>query len=216
MPRFFLPATLLATMTLAGCSTIGTEPVANGERTRGGAIVGAMLGGFLGATSGDDQAERAIVGAGIGAALGATIGQGLDRQARDLEQRMGNPDVQIVNTGEALVVTMPQDILFDIDSAALRADLRADLRALAANLQDFPDTTVEVLGHTDNTGSAEHNQALSARRAAAVSAVLFEQGVASSRVRTIGRGENVPIATNLNEDGRRQNRRVEIIIRPVT
>jgi outer membrane protein OmpA-like peptidoglycan-associated protein len=110
---------------------------------------------------------------------------------------------------------MPQDILFNIDSTSLRPGLRRDLAVLANNLNDYPDTTVDILGHTDNTGTAEHNQNLSARRASAVAAVLRDAGVAPSRLRAFGRGEDEPVSSNLTAEGRRANRRVEIVIRPV-
>lgn len=210
-----LPLTLCAVLALSACDTMNSAPVANGERTQSGAIIGGMIGALAGAASSDnDQLERAVIGGALGAAAGAGIGQMLDRQARDLEASIGNDRVKIVNTGSELVVTMPQDILFATDSATLRPDLQSDLRALAANLQQYPNTTVDVIGHTDSTGEAGYNQELSTRRAGAVSAVLFSQGVSSARVRSYGRGEDLPIATNLTEDGKRQNRRVEIIIRP--
>ena len=110
---------------------------------------------------------------------------------------------------------MPEGILFDFDSAAIRAGLQSDLRALARNLQQYPNTTVDVVGHTDSEGSAEYNMDLSSRRAAAVAGVLLEQGVAPSRIRSYGRGESEPVATNLTPEGRQQNRRVEVIIRPI-
>ena len=122
--------------------------------------------------------------------------------------------ILIENTGSELIVTMPEGILFDVDSAAIRAGLQSDLRALASNLNQYPDTDVIVEGHTDNTGSAAYNQDLSTRRAQAVSGVLLEAGVAPFRVSSIGRGEDDPLATNLTPEGRQQNRRVEVIIRP--
>ena len=138
----------------------------------------------------------------------------MDRQAQELRSDLSNDQIKIENTGSELIVTMPEGILFDIDSAAIRASLQRDVRALAGNLQDYPDSTVDVIGHTDNTGSASYNQDLSARRAGAVAGVLLEAGVANFRVRSYGRGENEPVATNLTPEGRQQNRRVEIVIRP--
>ena len=126
----------------------------------------------------------------------------------------GRVEQGIVNTGDSLVVTMPQNILFATDSYAVRADLQDDLRAVASSLQRYPNSVVDVVGHTDNTGEAAYNQQLSQRRAQAVASVLTRSGVAGSRVRVIGRGEDQPIASNLTPDGRAQNRRVEIIIRP--
>jgi len=201
---------------LAGCMDPGPEPKNGNTRTQNGALIGAGLGALLGATheSGSDRVKNAAVGAAIGAGVGAIIGNQLDKQAAELRGSMSN-DVKIVNTGDRLVVTMPQDILFDVDSTYVRPDLRSDLGKLAANLRKYPNTTVDVIGHTDNTGAASYNQNLSSRRASAVAAVLMDSGVTPSRVRSYGRGEDEPIATNLTPEGRHQNRRVEIVIRPV-
>jgi outer membrane protein OmpA-like peptidoglycan-associated protein len=187
-----------------------------GERTQSGAIIGGMVGGFLGANASDENRLRnAALGAAAGAVAGGAIGATLDRQAQDLRGSLSNDQIMIRNTGNELIVTMPDGILFDIDSAAIRANLQSDIRALARNLQQYPDTTVDVIGHTDNTGSAGYNQDLSARRAQAVAGVLLEQGVSPARVRAFGRGESEPVASNLTPEGRQQNRRVEIIIRPI-
>ena len=203
----------IAALGLGACVPTNTDPNAN--RTRDGAIVGGMLGGFLGAVSNDDNRGRnAVLGAAAGAAVGGIVGNVLDRQAADLRGSLSNDQIQINNTGEELIVTMPGGILFDVDSAAIRPSLQADIRALANNLQQYPDSTVDVIGHTDNTGSASYNPDLSARRSSSVAGVLLEAGVDPWRVRSFGRGEQEPIADNLTETGRQQNRRVEIIIRP--
>ncbi len=187
----------------------------NQNRTRDGAVIGGMLGAFLGANADNDNRGRnALLGAAAGAAVGGAIGYSLDQQAADLRASMANEDIAIRNQGDYLQVTMPDGILFDTDSAAIRAGLQADLRAMARNLQQYPSSTVDVIGHTDNTGSAEYNQDLSARRASAVAGVLLEEGVDPARVRSFGRGEDEPVATNLTAEGRQQNRRVEVIIRP--
>jgi len=114
------------------------------------------------------------------------------------------------------VVTMPQDILFAIDSAQLSGNLQSDLAVLARHLDKYEDSNVQVIGHTDNTGAATYNLNLSRQRAAAVANTLISNGVASSRVTAIGRGEDQPVSSNLNAEGRAQNRRVEIIIIPFT
>ena len=218
MMQFKTPITLLVvgSFALTGCMDPGPEPANGNTRTQNGALIGAGLGALLGATheSGSDRFKNAAIGAALGAGAGALIGNALDKQAAELRGSMGN-DVKIVNTGDRLIVTMPQDILFNTDSALVRSDLRSDLRALASNLQSYPDTTVDVLGHTDNTGTAAYNQNLSSRRASAVATVLMDAGVAPSRIRSFGRGEDEPIASNLTPEGRHQNRRVEIVIRPV-
>ncbi|MGB5556444.1 MAG: OmpA family protein [Paracoccaceae bacterium] len=219
MTIFKVPAlaATAAILALTACTDVNTSTTNPKQRTAEGAGLGALAGATLGGIAADNRKERQrniILGGLAGAAVGAVIGGTLDQQAADLQRSIGNDRVTIVNTGNALIVTMPQDILFDVDSASLRADLRADLRALAKNLQDYPNSTVQVIGHTDNTGAAAYNQNLSARRASAVAGVLINRGVSAGRVIAIGRGETQPIASNLTPQGRAQNRRVEIVIRP--
>lgn len=211
------PITLLVvgSFALAGCMDPGPEPQNGNTRTQNGALIGAGIGALLGITkeSGSGRVKNAALGAAIGAGVGAIIGNQLDKQAAELRGSMGN-DVKVVNTGDRLVVTMPQDILFDTGSALVRSGLRSDLHTLALNLNRYPDTTIDVLGHTDNVGAASYNQNLSARRASAVASVLMDSGVRSSRLRSYGRGEDEPVATNQTASGRQQNRRVEIVILP--
>lgn len=204
-----IPALLMTSslLVLTACTGVPQDR----QRLATGAAAGALVGAAIGAT---ESRDKAAIGALVGAAVGGAIGDALDRQARALEADIGNDQVKIVNTGSELVVTMPQDILFAVNSAALQPTLQSDLGALARNLLDYPDTTVQVIGHTDNTGSAAFNQDLSQRRASAVSSVLLQNGVPSSRVVAFGRGEDQPVASNLDEAGRAQNRRVEIIITP--
>jgi len=199
---------------LTACVNPNAYPNDPNARTRNGAIAGALLGGAFGLTrKGHGKLLNGVVGAGVGAAIGGAIGAGLDKQAAELRGSM-NSNVRIVNTGSELVVTMSEDILFATDSAVVRPDLKPELRALAQNLQRYPDTTVEVVGHTDNTGPAAYNQRLSTRRAVSVADELIANGVAPRRVRAYGRGEDEPIAANATAAGRARNRRVEFIIRP--
>jgi outer membrane protein OmpA-like peptidoglycan-associated protein len=145
--------------------------------------------------------------------VGGAIGQQLDRQKAELDQGFTN-DIDVINTGSELIVRMPNGILFDVDSAALRPQVQSDLNVLAGNLLRYPNSTIFVVGHTDNTGSAAHNQQLSQRRAQSVASVLMAGGVAPGRIIATGRGEDQPIASNLTPEGRQANRRVEITIRP--
>jgi outer membrane protein OmpA-like peptidoglycan-associated protein len=178
------------------------------------------MGGLIGAIAGmemsskGDRKKGAIVGAIVGAAAGNAIGQTLDEQAADLRRDLNNNQVNVTNTGSELIVTMPQDILFALDSAAVRSDLRRDLGVVAGNLQAYPNSTISIEGHTDNTGTANYNRILSQRRANAVADILVNNGVPPARLYAVGRGENEPVASNLSATGRAQNRRVEIVIRP--
>ncbi|SPF79411.1 OmpA family protein [Pseudoprimorskyibacter insulae] len=220
MIRARIPLTVvtLSVLTLTACSQPAYQPNPQpATKTQKGALLGGAIGGLLGAMSGDNGAEKrqnAIKGAIIGAAGGAIIGNQLDKQEADLRNQLGNDNVTIQNTGDRLIVTMPQDILFATDSATLRPDLTRDLRTVAQNLIAYPDTTVQVIGHTDNTGDATYNQNLSVSRARSVANVLVGEGVQSYRVQAFGRGESQPVASNLTPEGRQQNRRVEIVILP--
>ena len=211
-PLVIASATLLG---LAACAP-GTQTVAGGPKATTGAVTGALVGAAIGAnTSGSSRLAQAAAGAVIGGALGGAIGSALDRQAADLQGSVSN-QTKVVNNGTSLTVTMPQDILFATNSAALRPDLQRDLNAVATNLLNYPDSTIEIVGHTDNTGTAALNQDLSQRRAGAVADQLRAAGVPSRRIVAIGRGEDFPIASNLTPEGRALNRRVEIVIRPTS
>lgn len=205
--------TLGATLLLSAC----TDPEYAGidrTNTKQGAAIGAAVGGIFGALVSDNKAGGAVRGAAIGAGVGALIGDDLDKQEADLRRDLGNNNVQITNTGDRLIVTLPQDILFATDSSTVRSDLQRDLRAIAGNLLAYPNSTIQILGHTDNVGDAAYNQGLSLRRAEAVADVLLDSGVPFGRINAIGRGEDQPVASNLTPEGRSQNRRVEIVILP--
>lgn len=211
--RLVLPVLLGGALALAACGEVTDD-----TRTRQGAAIGAGLGAVTGALTGSgnsDRWRRAIIGAGVGAVAGGVTGSILDAQAAELRRDLGN-DVAVTNTGRELIVTLPQDLLFAVDSAVVRPDLQRDLRTVADSLNRYPDSTIRVVGHTDNTGSAAHNQALSERRANSVAAVLRDGGVPAWRIQTIGRGLTQPIASNATPEGRQQNRRVEIFIVPTT
>jgi len=209
-----------AALALSACTHSG--PIGNGPNENRNAQQGALIGAAVGAAGGlltagddpDDARRAAVTGAVLGAGAGALVGNALDRQEADLRRDLDNENVDIKNTGDSLILTLPQEILFATDSTAVRTDLQRDLRAVAGNLQAYPDTTVEIIGHTDSDGSASYNFDLSNRRAASVAAVLIDAGVSPTRIRTTGRGEDEPVASNLTPEGKAQNRRVEIVIVP--
>jgi len=194
------------------------DPNMDRTKTKQGAMIGSLI-GAVGAyvTSDGSKSNRrgaAIKGAIIGGGLGAAIGNQLDKQAAELRNDLNNDQVVITNTGDRLIVTLPQDILFDVDSTYVAPGLRSDLATLAANLQNYPNSDVQIVGHTDNTGDAAYNVDLSTRRAGAVADVVRANGVDPYRIRTYGAGEDQPLASNLTPEGRAQNRRVELIIVP--
>ena len=207
----FAATTLLAT---SACQM--TEPNNPNRNTQSGAAIGATLGALVGIAAGDNAEERrrgAVLGAVLGGGIGGVAGRNLDKQEAELRAQMGN-QIGIQNTGNKLIVTMPQDILFATDSANISGSLQNDLFTLARSLNNYPDTTVNIIGHTDNVGSASYNQQLSTRRAQSVSSVLVNAGVAPYRINAFGRGEDQPVADNITAAGRAQNRRVEIVITP--
>ena len=203
-------------MTLTACATDPSQyPGTEGNRTQEGAIAGAVLGGVVGAITGDGSRGDDIVrGAVIGGVAGAVTGNIMDRQAAELRNDFDDSRIQVIRSGDDLIVRMPEAILFATDSAALNPQLRSDLFVLADSLNKYPQSVVTVTDHTDNTGSAGYNQDLSERRASSVASVLRSGGVSSSRIRVVGAGENRPIATNQTAAGRAQNRRVDITISP--
>jgi outer membrane protein OmpA-like peptidoglycan-associated protein len=214
-----LAALLIPTLAVSACNTsTGFDQNIDRTKTKQGAIIGGLVGAVAGMSqSGDNSVERkqrAVRGALIGAGLGAAIGNELDKQVAELQRDMNNNDVIIQNTGDRLIVTLPQDILFAVDSTHITPSLRSDLSVLAQNLINYPNSTIQIIGHTDNTGSADYNQSLSTERALAVSSILQQNGVPQFRIQSTGRGESQPIASNLTPEGRAQNRRVDVVILP--
>ncbi len=201
---------LVAGLGLAAC----TNPDGTSNNTGTGALFGGGLGAAIGAAVSGDNTRGAVIGGLIGAGIGGAIGNDLDRQEAALRQQMGGSGVSIINTGSQLIVTLPEAITFPVDGAQLKSSFVQSLNALAANLQQYPNTTVEVIGHTDSTGDANYNQNLSERRAASVRSVLLNAGVSGGRLRAYGLGESQPVASNATRNGRQQNRRVEIYITP--
>lgn len=212
---------LAGLLALSACETTATRIADPNYRAQQGAVTGAILGGLIGASNGNGRSDDArlrstLVGAALGAAAGGAIGATLDNQAEDLRNRLGNPNVTVTNMGSYLLVNLPQDVLFATDSAAVRPDLAGDIRSIAANLVSYPNSRIQVLGHTDNTGTAAYNIDLSQRRAGAVASILLGAGVPAGRLSSVGIGEDRPVASNTTVSGRAQNRRVEIIITPNT
>ncbi|MBU0779741.1 MAG: OmpA family protein [Alphaproteobacteria bacterium] len=207
----------LATAALAlTTACAGTGGPNDNVMTGQGAAIGAGLGALVGAATGDDKSERirnGLIGASLGAAAGATVGNQMDKQEQELRNQLGG-NVGIVNNGQNLTVTLPQDILFATNSTSVSGAAQGNLATLANSLRQYPNSTVNVIGHTDDVGDAAFNFDLSQRRAQAVSAVLANYGVSNARIRSIGRGEDQPVATNLTAEGRAQNRRVDIVITP--
>jgi outer membrane protein OmpA-like peptidoglycan-associated protein len=176
-----------------------------------GGVAGAIAGAIIGNNRGHHSAKRgAVAGTLAGTAAGAIVGAMMDRQERELRQIQG---VNVTRTApDELNVTVRNEVLFDFNSSALRPASRSSLREMANVFQRYPNTTIEVAGHTDSIGSAAYNQRLSERRANSVSNYLENLGVNGSRIDAIGYGKSQPRATNSTAAGRQLNRRVEIHI----
>jgi outer membrane protein OmpA-like peptidoglycan-associated protein len=189
-----------------GCASWGeSQKKGTGIGAAGGGVVGAIIGHKTGST-----ARGAIIGAVVGGTAGALIGRRMDGQAAELARELENAEVSRV--GEGIAVTFDSGILFSSDSSSLTSEAHSNLRELAQSLRAESRTEVMILGHTDSEGTESYNQALSERRGRSAEDYLVSVGVTPSRLVSRGRGETEPIASNETDEGRRQNRRVEIAI----
>ena len=210
----------IAALSLAACSTInpytGDKQLSN---TAGGTLVGAgsgaVLGAIVGTATGTDARVAALIGAGLGGLTGAAIGSYMDQQEAELRAQLQGTGVSVTRVGQQIILNMPSNITFGVDSATVQTGFNETLVSVGLVLKKFNKTVVDVYGHTDNTGSDAHNQDLSQRRAVAVATILANQGIDQRRFYIEGKGEADPIASNSNETGRSQNRRVEIQISPI-
>ncbi len=201
---------LTVTIALMGIIASGCKTM---NRTQKGAVIGAAGGGAIGAVIGKaagNTAMGAIIGAAVGGAAGAVIGHKMDMQAEEMKKVLGDAEVRRV--GEGIVIDFKEKVLFGFDRSDLGTNAATNLDKLINVLNKYPDTDIEIIGHTDNKGTDDYNQGLSQRRANSVSAYLKNHGITSSRVSTKGMGESDPIASNETEEGRAQNRRVEFVI----
>ena len=201
----------VSALVLAGCA----NPDGTTDQRASGALIGAGAGAAHGNLIGGDS-RGTLIGAATGAALGGLIGNQLDKQAAELRQGLTGSGASVTNTGSQLVVNLPEAVTFATGSAVVQAGFQDELALVAQNLLRNPNSTIEVVGHTDTVGSASYNQDLSQRRARSVADVLIAEGVPSWRIATRGMGFNQPVASNDTEAGRAQNRRVEIVITPQT
>lgn len=215
--RFPLVLASASIVAIAACTDQygNTQPM---NRAQQGAILGGAVGAAYGIQRDDDGSNRGrdiARSAAAGALIGGLAGSALDAQAKALQQSVSTPGVTVVNAGNRINVNLPEGVLFAFDSAAVSGPAQNDLYAVSRNLQSYPNTRVEVIGHTDSVGADAYNLDLSQRRANAVAGILRAGGVAPSRIVAVGRGETMPVASNDTAAGRQQNRRVEIIIRPM-
>ena len=203
----------------AACTTM--DPYSSTPRrnnTGTGAIAGALGGAVLGyltnTSDGEQGRKNALIGAGVGALAGAAVGQYMDRQQRAMEEQLSGTGVGVVRQGDNLVLRMPSDVTFATNQSNIQPQFNAVLTDVAAVLQQYDRSTVDIIGHTDSTGGDAINQPLSERRALSVADTLIRNGVMPERLYIEGRSSSQPVASNDTVEGRAQNRRVEILIRP--
>jgi outer membrane protein OmpA-like peptidoglycan-associated protein len=189
----------------SGCKTM--------NRSQKGAVIGAVGGGAIGGVVGramGNTAMGAIVGATVGGVAGAIIGKKMDKQAEEMKEVLG--DAEVKRVGEGIVIEFKDKVLFGFDRSDLSTTAQANLTKLSNVLKKYPDTNIEIIGHTDDKGTDSYNQGLSERRATAAGAYLRSTGISSSRITTKGMGESDPKVANDSEANRAENRRVEFVI----
>lgn len=178
---------------------------------------GAVVGGLTGAVAGQvirGNTKATVIGGAVGAALGGAIGAQMAAQERELRQSLAGTGAEITNTGSQLRVILPESVTFRTGSANVDRSFIPALQTVSSSLRAHPASTVRVVGHTDNVGSATYNNQLSQERAMAVARLLIAHGTPASRITVSGRGFNEPITSNATAAGRAVNRRVEIVITP--
>ena len=197
---------------LVGCA----ETVRDNPNTAGGALIGALGGAAIGAMLPGSTRTNALIGAGVGLLAGAAVGQYMDRQERELRADLAGTGAVVDRQGDSLLVSFPANVTFGVDSSEIRPGFYRTLDDVSATLNRYPQSYLDVIGHTDSTGSEAYNQALSERRAGSVSNYFRSRGVEPARIASYGMGETQPVASNADSYGRQQNRRVELRITPAT
>ena len=212
-------AALLAVSLLSGCASQNPYDQSAQGGTNKTAVYGG-LGALAGAAAGalinhDNRGKGALIGAAVGAAAGGGYGYYADKQEEELRRQMQGTGVQVQRQGDTIQLIMPGNITFATDSDAIAGSFYAPLNNLANSFRQYNQNSIEIVGHTDNTGSHSYNMNLSQRRAQSVANYLTAQGVDGSRLSSRGAGPDQPIASNATADGRAQNRRVEVTLRPL-
>jgi len=211
-----LAAMLAATLALPACTT--TNPYTGEEevnKTSKGAGIGALAGLATAILVGGDR-KKLLLGAGIGALAGGGVGYYMDKQADKLRMQLQSTGVSVTRNGDNIILNMPGNVTFSTNSSNISANFYSVLDSVALVINEYEKTYVDIIGHTDSTGSLQLNQSLSEARASSVARYLESQKVLPQRIITRGVGPAQPIASNDTPEGRAQNRRVEIILTPIT
>ena len=216
--RSLAVAALAASVAVTGCTTNPYTGDKQASKAAWGAAIGALSGAAVGAATGDnkkDRRERALKGAAIGGVVGGGVGAYMDAQEKKLREKLQSTGVGVKkNADGSIELIMPGNITFPTGQSAIKPDFFDTLNSVALVLKEYNKTSITVSGHTDNVGKDDLNQKLSQDRANSVAQYLSSQGVDGGRISAVGKGESEPIADNATENGRAQNRRVEITINP--
>ena len=219
----FIVASLGVVAMLGASACTTTDPYSSAPRRNNtgtgvlaGALGGAVLGYLTNTSNGEQGRKNALIGAGVGALGGAAVGQYMDRQQRDLEAQLSGSGVGVARQGDNLVLRMPSDVTFATNQSNIDPRFNATLDDVANVLRRYDQSLVDIVGHTDSSGGDAINQPLSERRAVSVADALIRSGVQRERLYVAGNSARNPVASNATPEGRSQNRRVEILIRPFT
>jgi len=211
-----LAMVLVLTLATTACTTNPYTGEQQASKAGIGAGIGAAGGAVLGALAGGGKRKNVLIGAGIGALAGGGAGYYMDKQDNELRAQLQNTGVSVTRNGDSIILNMPGNITFATGSSDINADFFAVLNSVALVVNKYEKTYIDIVGHTDNTGAADMNQRLSEARANSVARYLESQKVLPARIVTSGMGMNNPIASNSTPEGRAQNRRVEIVLTPIT
>ncbi|NME36275.1 MULTISPECIES: OmpA family protein [Fusobacterium] len=205
---FFISAILIS-----GCTSNFVRPEGSMSYTSGGALSGAAAGALAGQLIGGNT-KGTLIGTAAGALIGTAIGAHLQQQENEFRNILYNSGVEIINTGSSILLNIPEGLTFNLNSSSLKSQFTRHLDGIATVLNKYPKSNIIVTGHTDSTGSREYNMTLSQKRALTVGNYLVSRGVSPNRFAIVGKGPDMPIASNSTLEGRKANRRVTIEVLP--
>jgi outer membrane protein OmpA-like peptidoglycan-associated protein len=211
-----LAAALALALAVPGCTT--TNPYTGEQevnKTTKGAGIGALAGLLTAVAIGGDR-KKLLIGAGVGALAGGAVGNYMDRQEDKLRMQLQSTGVSVTRSGDNIILNMPGNVTFATNSSDISADFYPVLNSVVLVLNEYDKTYIDIIGHTDNTGSAAYNQQLSEARASSVARYFESRNILSQRIVARGVGFSQPIASNDTPEGRAMNRRVEILLTPIT
>ena len=210
MKRLSYALLALPLIALPACETGPSQNVMRG------AAAGAILGAGAGMMAGGDDGRNAAIGAAVGAVAGAGVGKYMDEQERKLREQTAGTGIGVERVGDQIALTMPSNITFSVNSATIQPNFYGPLNDVATTLVEYPSTAVDIVGHASSDGPDDYNMQLSQQRADSVRSYLINQNVRAVRLYAVGKGETQPVADNATVEGRSANRRVEIILTPIT